>query len=545
VETDSISGTVLNSVTKEPIARALVASPDSHFAAMTDGQGHFEFTFPRPAPEVAGSGSTGSNRPANLLPSKPGYLTDPNQETLEPTTKEITLWLTQEALVAGFVRLSSSEPADRVTVELFRRQVEQGRAHWITRAQITTRSTGEFRFAGLPAGNYKLLVHEDAQAEQDAGPSPGVPGSRPKYVFTPVYFPNAADFAAADVIAVAPGQTFQADVVMNRQRYYPVRITVNAPQPIAEAIVNVHPASGPGPGYTLDYQAESHSIEGLLPQGVYGVEALADAGTFFAGETSLTVRDALVSTARITLAPTRSIPVHVKEEFSSPESDLSQALARNAKGPRRYFDIHLIAEDSIGDSGRANLLPPAGRNDESLALGNVAPGRYWVDVESSRGYVAAVTSGGIDLEHEPLVVDSGGPAPTIEVTVRDDGAQIEGTVEGGDAQLSAGRTLAAAALGITLPGAQKKFAYVYCVPLPDSSGRFTEVDALPDGTFTALNLPPGTYRVLAFQQPAELEYLNPEAMRQYEAQGQVVRVSGGQTEHVSLTLTPTATARGE
>ena len=45
---DSIHGTVVNSVTHEPIGRALVYSPDNRFAAMTDSEGHFEFTFAKP-----------------------------------------------------------------------------------------------------------------------------------------------------------------------------------------------------------------------------------------------------------------------------------------------------------------------------------------------------------------------------------------------------------------------------------------------------------------------------------------------------------------
>jgi len=48
-------------------------------------------------------------------------------------------------------------------------------------------------------------------------------------------------------------------------------------------------------------------------------------------------------------------------------------------------------------------------------------------------------------------------------------------------------------------------------------------------------LAPGAYRVVAFDRPQpELEYRNPEAMRAYEGKGPVVRIAGGQTEHVRL-----------
>ena len=39
-----IRGTVINSVTQAPIPRALVYSADNRYAALTDGDGHFEFT---------------------------------------------------------------------------------------------------------------------------------------------------------------------------------------------------------------------------------------------------------------------------------------------------------------------------------------------------------------------------------------------------------------------------------------------------------------------------------------------------------------------
>jgi hypothetical protein len=43
----AIRGTVVNGVTREPIARALVYSTDNRFAMLTDSEGHFEFTPPR------------------------------------------------------------------------------------------------------------------------------------------------------------------------------------------------------------------------------------------------------------------------------------------------------------------------------------------------------------------------------------------------------------------------------------------------------------------------------------------------------------------
>jgi hypothetical protein len=184
--------------------------------------------------------------------------------------------------------------------------------------------------------------------------------------------------------------------------------------------------------------------------------------------------------------------------------------------------VRLEPVDDFIQHGGASLRPPRTLKDESLTLEGVVPGRYWVHVDSSHGYASAVTSGGVDLMTEPLVVANGSAAP-IEVTMRDDTAQVEGTIEGTD-------TAAA-------PGQRTPFTHVYCVPAADSPGRFAEVAASAEGTFTFLNLPPGVYRVLAFQhsQPS-LEFRNPEAMRAYEASGPVVHLTSGGKEHISVPL---------
>ena len=43
---NKIHGTVINSVTHDPIGRALVYSGDNHYATLTDSEGRFEFTQP-------------------------------------------------------------------------------------------------------------------------------------------------------------------------------------------------------------------------------------------------------------------------------------------------------------------------------------------------------------------------------------------------------------------------------------------------------------------------------------------------------------------
>jgi hypothetical protein len=81
-KTDSVHGTVINSVTRAPISRALVSSPDNRFATMTDDEGHFEFTFPAPAAGQDDQASVNPNRPVALSARKPGFVRDSSQARL-------------------------------------------------------------------------------------------------------------------------------------------------------------------------------------------------------------------------------------------------------------------------------------------------------------------------------------------------------------------------------------------------------------------------------------------------------------------------------
>jgi hypothetical protein len=167
-------------------------------------------------------------------------------------------------------------------------------------------------------------------------------------------------------------------------------------------------------------------------------------------------------------------------------------------------------------------------------------------VQSSRGYPASIRSGNLDLQHQPLVVGVGGAASPIEITMRDDTAQISGRIEGipSAPQQGPGGAGGGPSGGPGGPGQSRM--HVYCVPLADSSGQFTELSAHADGTFDSSQLPPGAYRVLAFDQAqTEIEYRNPEVMQAYDSKGSVVRLTGGQKERVTVQLISTSGSSNE
>jgi hypothetical protein len=173
-----------------------------------------------------------------------------------------------------------------------------------------------------------------------------------------------------------------------------------------------------------------------------------------------------------------------------------------------------------------------------------------VRVNSSRGYPASIRSGNLDLLHQPLVVGAGGTASPIEITMRDDTAEISGTVEGvtlpaQGLENASGASGDARGWTFYTPFGGQAAAHIYCIPLADSSGQLTEIWVSPDGSFVSQGLAPGAYRLLAFdREQHELEYRNPEGLRIYDSKGPVVRVVGGQKEHVQLQLISTTISAG-
>jgi hypothetical protein len=532
-----VHGTVVNAVTHEPVGRALVYSSDNRFATLTDGEGHFQFTVPEANMDM-GTDSVFQSQPREVsslrsvsgpfwvMARKPGFLDDPNESAQVEAYpgKDLTISLMPEALIKGRVIVSASDLAVGIHVQIFARQVQDGTLRWMPRGSLQANSNGEFRFAELLPGAYKVVTHE----LMDNDPADTVPGSQ-LYGFPPVYYPGVADFSAASTIQLTAGQTFQADISLLRQPYYPVRIPVanaelNGAMPI---VVSIHGQRGPG--YSLGYNAGKNRIEGLLPNGNYLIGAETFGPNSSTGVLNIAVAGVPVEGPSMVLSRNSSIILHVKEEFSETNWTGSASWSDGKRtfslhGPRLYLQVSAEAADDFQPQHGVTIRPPIRPNDDSLVIENIPPGRYWLKLRSSRGYVAAASVGGVDLLSHPLVVGPGSTEP-IEITMRDDSAEIEGTVAGVTAQ-------PAMTEGMVSKLSSPR-AWVYCVPLLDSPGQFTQLAVSDEGKFQSQTMAPGIYRLLAFKSPQpNLPYRDAEAMRAYDAQGQVVHLSAGQKTSV-------------
>lgn len=543
----TIKGTVVNGVTREPVARALVFSADHRIATITDDQGHFELAVPQLNSGQGPEGTTRdvqiaitlSNYSGMLMASKPGFLNsqrNPMANQLTSNGKELTIAMVPEALIVGHVVLPPNT-GDRIQVNLYKRIIQEGRAHWFSMGTQQSRSNGEFRFFDLEPGTYKLFTGEMT----DRDPLTFVPGG-PMYGYPPAYFAHALNFVTAQAIQLKAGMTFEAQLTPLRQRYYPIGLPITNGPHNGQVEVTVSAQGGKGPGYSLGYDYRHQKISGSLPNGNYVIEAFTEGENAASGSMNIEVKDGAVQGPGMTLAPNGSVHVNAKLELKTnpdtdPQAQGGGVVAFREMNQGQNLTAQLEPADEFNQGNRSETPQPPGSDAKSILFEHIRPGRYWVRIYSALGFAASVTAGNIDLLRQPLTVRAGANL-TVDVIIRDNGGEIAGTVEGLKQETGTLYGAVGVRSGISISGFGSGLqALIYCVPLPDSTGQLREAWAGPDGKFNVLQVPPGTYRVLAFERPQDkFDYQNPTTMQAYEGKGQVVRVGAGQKEELKLQL---------
>ena len=258
-----------------------------------------------------------------------GYLTPQTQwgnaVAVARDQEEVTISLTPEAKVVGHVTLADGEGAAGMPVELYRQTVQDGRVRWTAAGSAQARSDGEFRFADLEAGNYKLYSAE----LNDRDPVTSDPRARQGWGYPPDYFPGATDFAGGAVIHLAAGETFQASLTPEKRRYYPVHIGVNNGGQGRQFDIQVERDGHPGPGFTLGNDFRDGSIGGMLPDGNYLVRVSTQENGPLTGLVNLSVHGGPAA-AMVTLLGGVSIDVRVTKEYSGESQPVGNYGGRRA-----------------------------------------------------------------------------------------------------------------------------------------------------------------------------------------------------------------------
>lgn len=487
----TLLGTVINSVTGEPIRRAAVqVSGQNSNIAITDAGGHFVL-------EGLAEGNV------SLTPMKPGFSADDGSNTLAQVGNDapaVVLKLTPWAAIHGRVVTKDDLPLEGFPVHLFSKQNVEGRMVWAEQPfQGRTDDVGEFRIPGLHAGSYYVAVerNDDLTLSQK-----GIANPR-EQVFARVFYPGVSDMSAASAVELAAGEDADADFMLSPEPVYHVAGILSGAAR-AVATLTFKRKAGEDTDFSQSVGVEDGRFDAKVPAGSYSVNAQVGDGMELttAGSAVLVRRDEADLQVPLTTAVT--IPVEFVKEQSSGSGERKVGMQEGVPGV-------LLQLDPVSQSF-------AGVNPWTAKAGgvpNVAPGTYRLLITTSgEWWVKSARSGGVDLLIDDLTVaEAEQPAP-IEVVVRDGAATVSGTVPVGD------------------PG-----HVLVLLVQPHGSRNFIRSTIATQGNFTISGVPPGDYAILALNDGDQLEYANPDILDPYLSDAEQISVRARGTATVNLGLT--------
>lgn len=494
-----LSGSVINSVTGEPVRRAVVellVGPER--LDFTDANGQFEFHDLR-----AGEAALRVRKPGFLEGDEAGQGTGTQVAKIGAQAPPLVLKLVPESIIYGRAQDAAGDPIERLPVKVIAARIYNGRKHWVQRQMTMTNDDGEFRLANLPPGSYYL----QAGPTWDLGNPQGMDGRDQAY--PTVYYPAASDPSGASLMSVSAGQQVNTNLIVSPIPLVKISGQILGGSAEQGVTFEFFDSFGNSISFPVTEQRGGR-FEAKAPAGSYTLEVNAwgwrgHGNQLVASAPLNTTSD--VSGLQLVLAPATSIPILVRAEATH----LSPVSFGRSATP--VPSVHLSQAGAL--IGRREFWDSSVPGVATHVLQNVAPGTYSVEVTSQPGsswYVQSVECGGVDLLRGDLSIVSGVSPPPIEIVMRDDAASLSGQVAGeGNVR------------GIV-------------VAVPDGAPlRASSASLGTDGHFLLPNLPPGSYSVLALDRP-DIEYTNPDALGRFLAQASRVDLGANDEHTVNLRL---------
>lgn len=563
--TAAVHGIVKNAVTGEPLARVLVrVETRSDTGALTDGDGRFEI------PDVPIG-----NAVIDLV--KPGFgdalqAEDtptfwqanrgvPHPVTVAEGTPDLEFAMRPLNAIRGLIELSSGDSAEKISVELLRQTVVDGRLAWQQDAVAETNADGAYRFGELPDGVYAVMTTPSMDGDNTGRLPAGGAAPQVRTGYARSFYSDSRDLAGAARIRLTGGQTVQANLTLRQEGFHLVRATLSGAgleaigggtrlgggaiiaqsgTSITLALSGFEPQvldiAGHATGYPARYDSQSHTVQSMLPDGDYTLRVTAfrpsrqvvtQSGSqtivtrvqnFLSGQTDVSVNGHPVINLRVALGPDDPAPLLVTVNRTGDEAPPQT----ESPGPD-MSGVFISVTQAGNTADPMNSQFAQGGVPGTLETSPLAPGAYWLHTTVAQPGLceASFTAGGANLAREPLVVGQSGSTAPLTLTLRDDCAALK---------LNVPLTLAPNQTG------EEPLYYVYVIPDFDST---TEVRAqmLRPGmmnTTTMENLTPGAYHVYTLERATDLPFRDPDAMTALNLQGQAITLSPG--DSASLTL---------
>ncbi|HEV2425543.1 MAG TPA: carboxypeptidase-like regulatory domain-containing protein [Terriglobia bacterium] len=514
--TSSIEGTVADAQTGQPVRKAEVTAfatgqdaPDPQSIA-TDASGHFTIGgLPagkyrlrvwanRFAPQAYGASRSGDR----------GKTVD---VAAGQHVSGIDFRLVPCGVVTGEIHDESGDPVEGAMVQA----VPVGRRRGFRGgSQGQTNDLGQYRLYNLPPGKYMIAaMMPRAEVRQ--------PGTEEE-AYVPTFYPGTTDPVSAAAIAVDPGteaEGIDIDVhpvravrvsgsVMNlsgggsTQNAYvmlmPAGLDPRRRRPFGMMTAGRYSASAAGPRGEFE-------ITGVPAGSYWAVANLQDSQRQYEGRVQVQVADADVQGVTIPVSAGANLTGHVRVD-SQGRFDYSK------------LTVAAMPTDGVGFGGQGAQVRP----DGSFTLENVPAGNYRLNVSGypEGYYLKAVRFGGGDVLDTGLSVDATSGAAQLDILLSAGGSSVSGTV------MNDGKPAQATVLLVPDP------------PHRDREDLYSVKSTKSDGSFSMPGLPPGDFKLFAFEDLDPGLMGDPSLLQPYESKGSAVHLDQGQKQTVQLELIP-------
>lgn len=514
----ALSGTVVNALTGEPLAKVRVLAYGSGGgsnatpATVTDAKGHFTLVdLPAGRYEVKGQRNgflDGAYGARHAEGSGTPIAVESGQEI-----KDLQLKLTPFAVIAGSIRDADGEPLSRITVTVHRLRFERGRRRLVQAGGAYTDDLGQYRIPDLAPGKY--LVFAEAAKAADFGSMSRVEvitedhspkGSERPLALLPTLYPGVQDPSAARPVELSAGARVTGiDITLSRSRTVTVKGRASAPAGMRMSGVELNLAgveSGE-PGlhmFTPVSQRDDFEFHDV-PPGNYVLTASAGAPVKAFNGSMEMFPEELKARVPITVG-------------SSPIDNVRLIMQEGAE-----IDGHLtVADDPKADLSGNFVSVDDGESDPDqvpIVSGNTFKsaqplGRYTIlpDLLGGDLIVRSMEVQGKDVLNGGLTISGPGKI-ALEITLSHDGGELAGVVLGEDGKPFAGAT------AVLVP--QGKLAHridLFRTTQSDQYGRF-----LMEG------ITPGDYRLFAWQDVEAGIWWDADFLKKYETKSTPVSVA--------------------
>ena len=504
----TVDGVVVKSTTGVGIKRVTVqlnslSGGQASYSALTENNGRFVIRDIAPGryaiyasgngyvEQAAENGTPGSRtRILNLAPGQ--------------NARGLAFRLVPPGVITGTVYDEDGEPVMSALVRATRVSGSGAHSPVGESGSEQTNDLGEYRIWGLQRGKY--LVSATYQSPEFS------PAQPTEQVYLHTFHPSTADSSQATVVEVEPGsETSGVDIDLREAHAVAVRgrVTVDASlKTLRGTIVSLVPRYAGGAswnfgnyGSSVQDDSGNFEIRGV-PPGPYNIVAYWNDGKRqLAAKVPVDVSGANVDDVTVLLASPMVLAGRFRIEGG---------------GQFDFTRLGLVLQSTDNTTGSDGATIKA---DGTFLIPGVFDGNYRVHVFGfpEEYYVKSAQQGRSEVLLSGLTVARSQPPSSLEITLSPDGGRVDGTV------LRDQNPVAGALVVLVPDPPHRDTDQMYSMKAADGLGRFS-----------LLGLPPGDFKLFAWESVPGTNYVDPDFFEAFEAHGTRVHVEEKQPQTVQL-----------